>query len=78
MKSSLRVVLFDVGGVLVQLTGVETILGWTANRYEPQELWRLWLHSPAVRAFESGRMDASTFAVEMVRELDVPLEPRSF
>jgi glucose-1-phosphatase len=78
MKTPLSVVLFDVGGVLVQLTGVETILGWTANRYSPDELWHLWLHSPAVRAFESGRMDAPTFAIEMIRELDVPLAPEQF
>jgi len=30
-----RVVLFDVGGVLVQLSGVATVLGWVADRWTP-------------------------------------------
>ena len=74
----IRVVLFDVGGVLVQLSGVATVLGWVADRWTPPELWRRWLQSPAVRAFETGRIDADTFAANLVAELELGVEPAAF
>ena len=73
-----RVVLFDVGGVLVQLSGVATVLGWVADRWTPAELWHRWLHSPAVRAFETGRCDADTFAADLVTELELGVAPALF
>ena len=74
----IRVVLFDVGGVLVQLSGVATVLGWVADRWTPAELWHRWLHSPAVRAFETGRCDAETFAAQCVAELELGVAPATF
>jgi len=70
--------LFDVGGVLVQLTGVATVLGWVADRWTPAELWHAWLHSPAVRAFETGQTDATTFAAHLVEELELRVAPERF
>jgi HAD superfamily hydrolase (TIGR01509 family) len=49
-----------------------------AERWTPAELWRAWLHSPAVRAFETGRCDADTFATELVAELELGVEPALF
>jgi hypothetical protein len=31
-----------------------TVMGWVADRWTPAEVWHKWLHSPAVRAFETG------------------------
>lgn len=76
--SRVKVVLFDVGGVLVELSGVATVMGWVADRWTPADVWRKWLHSPAVRAFETGRTDASTFADDLVRELELGVEPALF
>ena len=76
--SKISVVLFDVGGVLVQLSGVATVMGWVADRWTPAEVWHKWLHSPAVRAFETGRSDADTFAAELVAELELGVEPALF
>jgi HAD superfamily hydrolase (TIGR01509 family) len=74
----IRVVLFDVGGVLVQLSGVATVLGWVADRWTPAELWHRWLQSPAVRAFETGRCDADKFAADLVAELELGVGPALF
>ncbi len=76
--SKIRVVVFDVGGVLVQLSGVATVMGWVADRWTPAEVWRRWLHSPAVRAFETGRTDATTFAADLVEELELGVAPALF
>lgn len=78
LPTPVRVVLFDVGGVLVQLSGVATVLGWVADRWTPAQLWQRWLQSPAVRAFETGRIDADTFAADLVVELELGVEPAVF
>ncbi len=44
----IRVLLFDVGGVLVQLSGVETMLQWLGNTVTADGLWRMWLQSASV------------------------------
>jgi glucose-1-phosphatase len=77
IADQIRVVLFDVGGVLVELTGVATIQQWRPE-FTAEEIWRRWLHSPTVRAFESGRMDAECFAAGVVRELEIDVAPAQF
>jgi HAD superfamily hydrolase (TIGR01509 family) len=74
----IRVLLFDVGGVLVQLGGVESILGWLDNRLTPEELWRRWLNSTAVRRFETGQIDAAHFAADMIAEFELPVDSQAF
>ena len=70
----MRVVLFDVGGVLAELAGVSTILAWMDERINREELMALWLASPCVRAFETGRMDTSDFAEELICEMSLPVD----
>ncbi len=70
--------LFDVGGVLVRLSGIEAMLGWLGNRVTAEELWGMWLRSEAVRQFETGRMDAGEFAMRVTREFDIAIEPQRF
>jgi FMN phosphatase YigB (HAD superfamily) len=73
MKGPIRVVLFDVGGVLVELSGVPAMLAWMNHRVSPEELWRMWLTSPAVRAFETGRRTPECFADELIAEMALPV-----
>jgi putative hydrolase of the HAD superfamily len=73
-----RVVLFDLGGVLVQLGGVATILEWTGQRISAEDLGPLWLRSPSVRAFETGRLEPLAFAAGMLAELNLQMEPQRF
>jgi putative hydrolase of the HAD superfamily len=70
--------LFDVGGVLVQLGGVQAMLDWLGNTVTADELLRMWLLSPSVRQFESGKIDADEFAVGVVAEFGLKVEPRRF
>ena len=77
-STDIRVLLFDVGGVLVQLSGIDIMLGWLGNTMTAEDLWRLWLRSDAVRKFETGRIDASEFAVSVTAEFGLPIEPQRF
>jgi putative hydrolase of the HAD superfamily len=74
----LQVVLFDVGGVLVELGGTTEMLAWSQQRLSLEELWHRWLHSPAVRAFESGRCDAQLFARAVLEEFQIASDAERF
>lgn len=74
----IELVLFDVGGVLVDLSGVDDMLRWLEHKLTAEQLWRLWLGSPSVRAFETGRSDAMQFATGILQELQLELDPQRF
>ncbi|MCC6156032.1 MAG: HAD-IA family hydrolase, partial [Candidatus Hydrogenedentes bacterium] len=43
-----------------------------------EALWRRWLLSPAVRAFESGATEPESFAEAVVKEFCLPVSPSDF
>ena len=73
----IEVVLFDLGGVLVDFGGVGLLRGLSKVDDET-ELWRRWLASPWVRSFESGQCSAEDFANGVVEEWGLALSPDSF
>ncbi len=60
-------VVFDMGGVLVELGPLTEMLG--ADPLPVEEFWSRWLASPTVRAFEMGECDVATFGDRLVHEL---------
>ena len=74
---STTVVLFDMGGVLVRLGGVEHF-GRMVGVHDEEEIWRRWLASPAVRRFERGECPPNEFAREMVAENDLEISADEF
>jgi putative hydrolase of the HAD superfamily len=75
VKRSVEAVLFDVGGVLVEVSGVDRLRGWTNPSHSDEDVWRLWLGSGTVRAFEAGAIEALDFAESLISELGLPVEP---
>src|SRR5690349_12965448 len=74
----IEVVLFDVGGVLLEVHGIAVLMEWLEHRVTPEEVWRLWFASPVVREFESGRIGADEFAAGMLDELRLDMGPSAF
>jgi glucose-1-phosphatase len=74
----LRVILFDVGGVLVDLGGVDALLSWMGPSASVEQLWPMWLRSPSVRAFETGRSGPMEFARGILAELKLDIAPERF
>ena len=74
----IEIILFDLGGVLVELTGVPIMLQWTHNKYDVEALWENWLHSPAVRAFETGGSTPDQFAADIIAEMGLPVTKHEF
>lgn len=76
--SAVRVVLFDIGGVLIPSSGVPTMLAWMRNTVSTEELWRMWLSSHCVRAFETGRLSPEEFAEQVIADFGLPVQRDGF
>ncbi len=71
------VVLFDLGGVLIELGGVGALQGWAGINGDA-EILEQWLTSPWVRRFESGNCTAVEFSEGVVSEWGLPVSPGRF
>jgi putative hydrolase of the HAD superfamily len=71
------VVLFDLGGVLVELGGVAMFGGWIGEQRE-EEIWRRWLACPWVRRYERGQCTTQEFGDGMVESWSLSLSPDEF
>ncbi|MFT7601415.1 MAG: HAD superfamily hydrolase (TIGR01509 family) [Acidimicrobiales bacterium] len=67
VETQIEAVVFDMGGVLVELGPLTSILGDDAMPED--EFWPIWLASETVRAFEMGRCTAEAFAMGLVADL---------
>jgi len=72
-----EMVLFDLGGVLVELRGVSTMADLTGIDDE-SELWRRWLGCRWVRRFERGDCDPQEFASGVIGDWDLAVGPEQF
>jgi glucose-1-phosphatase len=70
-------VLFDLGGVLIEVSGVRAMLELTGFESE-EELWRRWLTCRWVRRFESGGCSETEFAAGVVADWQLQLSPATF
>ena len=72
------VILFDLGGVIVELTGVPCMMEWLGHRITEEALWQQWLTSHSVRKFERGHIRADQFATSIVAEFQLPVSASDF
>ncbi len=72
------VLLFDLGGVLVENVGFERLNALLPARFPIEELKTRWLASTAVRTFEIGACSADFFAQALVDEWQIALAPHDF
>lgn len=74
---AVEVVLFDLGGVLIELGGMSDMAVF-ADEPSEDEIWRRWLSCPWVRRFERGQCDPDVFAQGMVESWAMPVAPTAF
>lgn len=77
-RNGIRVILFDVGGVLVELSGLTMLLSWLGQRITAEQVRTLWLTSATVRLFETGKMQPAAFAEQMITELGLQITSEEF
>jgi glucose-1-phosphatase len=71
------IVLFDLGGVLVDLGGVGPMKELSAIDTD-DEFWDRWLTCRWVRGFERGECTADQFAAGIVDDWELTVEPSAF
>src|SRR5687768_14527757 len=72
------VIVFDLGGVLIELAGVNRMLELLQHRITVEELWTRWLTSTSVHQFETGQIEAQQFAQAVLAEFDLPISATQF
>ncbi len=75
MPSAVKVVLLDLGGVLLNLNDPVATFGLELHQ---DDFLETWLLSPSVRKFERGDINTSKFAADMVAEFTLPYTPAEF
>ena len=79
MAEQIKVVLFDLGKVLVDfnhLRSAERIAYFCAKK--PQEIYNMFFESPATIAFEAGKISPEDFYLKIKEALDLKLSFASF
>ena len=70
--------LFDLGGVLVDFSGIRDLPPLLRKSRSETELREEWLLCPVVRAFEVAELSADEFSQRFVREWDLLVSPEVF
>ncbi len=77
--SGIKYVVFDVGGVLVELTGADKLIEWTGNKYQDEyEFYHAWITSPVVQKFERGHCSKEFFVKAIIEEMRLPVSAKQF
>jgi FMN phosphatase YigB (HAD superfamily) len=77
MTRSIDIVLFDLGGVLIDFGGVGPMKD-LAHLESDDEMWQRWLSCRWVRSFERGECTADEFAAGIVDDWELSIEPAAF
>ncbi len=78
MTDPITHLVFDLGGVVIELRGTPIRNEWCGTEQTPEQLWEKWLTSNAPRQFESGKIDQQTFAAMIVEELSLSISEAEF
>ncbi len=78
MSAEIKVVLFDLGGVLIELQGQPVKNEWMRHPEDHERNWARWLRSPAAQAFERGESSPDAFAEALIAEMDLTVQPDAF
>ncbi|MBN2411783.1 HAD family phosphatase [candidate division KSB1 bacterium] len=68
-----KLILFDLGGVLVEFTGIDPLIALSRNTLTKDTARRFWLESPWVNKLETGRCSTEEFAAGIITELKLSL-----
>jgi len=72
------VLLFDLGGVLVDWVGIGAVAELTGGQMDVDGARKYWLFSPYVRGFETGKCGPDEFCRGIVSDLRLPISTVEF
>lgn len=77
-KPNFDVLLFDLGGVLMDFAGFEELGPLIPGAPDRTEIRDRWILSEAVQRFERGEITPDRFAGGVIEEFEIDLSPRDF
>lgn len=72
------VLLFDLGGVLVEFSGVQDVAPLLREKLSEAEILDRWRHCPHTRQFGIGKLSRQEFGERFVRAWDLNVFPEDF
>ena len=75
---NIRMILFDIGKVLVELADASLILNLSRKVFSDDYFWRTWPDVQGVIDFETGRADAGTFSESVIDFYDLHVSVEEF
>jgi epoxide hydrolase-like predicted phosphatase len=75
---SIKLLLFDLGGVLVDWAGPSELGQYLRTPSTPAEILKRWVDCPHTGEFERGALASQEWAERFVRDWGVTLEPEEF
>lgn len=76
--SDFDVLLFDLGGVLMEFAGFEELGPLIPGAPDRAEIRDRWIRSKSVQQFERGEIPPDRFAVGVIEEFEIDLSPSDF
>jgi epoxide hydrolase-like predicted phosphatase len=76
--TTIKVLLFDLGGVLVEFSGVRDLAGLLPERPDESEVLDRWKLCPHTEQFHLGKISQREFGERFVRDWHIDLDPRDF
>jgi HAD superfamily hydrolase (TIGR01509 family) len=73
-----ELLLFDLGGVLVDFSGTRDLARFMRAPSAPGEILRRWIECPHTTAYEGGKLPADEWAERFVRDWDLTVTPEEF
>ena len=70
--------LFDIGHVLVKLSGAGIIQRLSRQKLSKAHIWHTWMSIPGVRGFETGRIQVDSFATDVIDFYDLAVSQSEF
>lgn len=70
--------MFDLGGVLIDLSGLDHMFQMVGQGGSQADIWARWLRSAHVQSFECGQIDPDQFAQAMLDEFALPVSAAEF
>ena len=72
----MKVLMFDLGGVLVEIKGLENLL--ELSNLSEEKFWEKFLLSPNVHNVETGKISMDVFAPRFIKEFDLLIDVNDF
>jgi len=71
-------ILFDVGGVLIELNGLPSIAKLLDSNQSLDDIYQHWMAAPSVIAHETGKIGTDEFSQSVVKDLGLSITPAAF